>query len=152
MKTELAPIDFALWQSDTFPGRVRIAFPVASPKLIAGMLEIDPAFLDIAAVLQTRHPNLSGNPVFEARIDGESCERALHVLSRQEAESVPHARILEIRDGAGRTRKSSLVSIMRLPHHLLEYGELVDLCRARAIPVSPWMVSATKCESDAGAP
>jgi hypothetical protein len=137
--------------------RVRIVFPVTvrSRGLVAGMLEVQPAFADIDELMQTQPPMPPNAPVFQSR----KSERrhgpgpvALRALTPEEARGIPRDRLLEVRDRSDRVLATDLISIDRLPAEFTERGELVELCAARGIPVSPWTLTAHVRDASPGGP
>jgi len=144
LRTELPPLDYTLWRNAVLLGRVRIAFPVRSAGLIAGMLEVESAFADIDEIMQTRSPIRWDAPVHETRMSearhgpGPIALRELTLKAR----GIPRERLLEVRDRGGQVLATDLISIDRLPPRLTEQGELVEICAARGIRVSPWSLTA----------
>jgi len=124
MKTELPLLDYTLWRDALLLGRVRIVFPVTarSRGLVAGMLEVQPAFVDIDELMQTQPP------------------------------MPPRGRRLEVRDRSGRVLATDIISIDHLSPEFTERGELFEICAARGIPVSPWTLTAHVRDASPGGP
>jgi hypothetical protein len=154
LRTELPPLDYTLWRNAVLLGRVRIAFPVRSAGLIAGMLEVESAFADIDEIMQTRSPIPRDAPVQETRrseVQHGPGPVALRELTPEEARGIPRERLLEVRDRGGQVLATDLISIDRLPPQLTEQGELVEICAARGIRVSPWCLTAHVRDAHPGA-
>jgi hypothetical protein len=145
VRSELDPVNYTIWRNHVLLGRVRVAFPVSSPGLIAGMLEVEPAFSDVDEIMQTRLLFPVDSRVFESKMS--EAHRgpgpvALRQLTPEEAAGISHERILEVRDENGRALVTDLIAIDRLPPQLMERGELFDICKARGIRIGPWSLTA----------
>jgi hypothetical protein len=144
MTGEVGTVNYSLWRNGVLLGRVRIPFPCNDEKSLFGMLEVESTFADIDELMQTRSPFLPGRPVMQTLMrDAHHGPGpvALREATEQEARGVPAEAVLEVRDESGAAIDVDMLLIARMPGPIPDRGEIVDICRAYSIPISPWTLS-----------
>jgi hypothetical protein len=150
MTRDVGTVNFTLWRNDTLLGRVRIPFPSTDSTGVCGMLEVEPAFADIAELMQVRSPFEAGRPVTQTLLrdvphghQGSSVE--LREATAEEARGLPRDQILDVRDESGAWMEADFLVIKRLEGPTVsDRSELAGICNTRGIQLSPWMLAARR--------
>lgn len=148
MPSRATEIDYTLRRNGIALGRLRIGFPVEGKTPgIAGMLEVDSAFTDIDEIMQSVVDILPGKPTFLA-LTRDSLRgpgpHGLKQMTPEETKGVAPEKIFSLHDASGAEYPIRFLAIHRFPEPIPDdaEGELIDICRARGITPSPWMLMA----------